>query len=155
MKLYILRHGESLESTINPNRPLSVQGRNTIENLSKFLSASNLSVSCILHSGVLRAKETAEIVAKHIHCNALPKAYPGIKSLDDPYEIILNIETLLSDTLIVSHLPFVDRLLTTLLMLSESRAMIPFEPGTLVCLERASEKIWNICFILPPFLFSN
>jgi phosphohistidine phosphatase len=155
MKLYILRHGESLESTINPNRPLSVRGRNTIENLSKFLGTSNLSVSRILHSGILRAKETAEIVAKHIHCNTLPKAYPEIKPLDDPYEIILNIETLLSDTLIVSHLPFVDRLLTTLLILDESRPMVSFEPGTLVCLERVKEKIWSICFILTPFLFSS
>jgi phosphohistidine phosphatase len=153
MKIYIVRHGDSLESDIDSQRPLSNKGKADIERLGRYLANLNLNLAQIIHSGILRAEETAGILAKMLEPDILVKPHPSLKSLDDPSDVILEIETVCSDILIVSHLPFVDRFTSKLLTGDENKSMIPFEPGTLVCLERNKARQWIINFILQPFLF--
>jgi len=62
MRLYIVQHGDSLPKDVNPDRPLSDQGRTDIQRLTEWLSSHDVQIAQILHSGKTRAKETAEIL---------------------------------------------------------------------------------------------
>lgn len=66
MKIYLVQHGDSLDKDIDPERPLSDQGQKDIQLLSNFLSPLKIEVSCVYHSGKLRAQQTAESLSGHI-----------------------------------------------------------------------------------------
>ncbi len=62
MRLYLVQHGDALSKDLDPKRPLSAKGRRDVARLGEELARSTLTVERILHSGKLRAKETAETI---------------------------------------------------------------------------------------------
>ncbi len=71
MEIYILRHGlagEASEWAPKPDwqRPLTEEGRKKIKKIAKFLKRADVDFDRILTSPYLRAKQTAEIVAKSL-----------------------------------------------------------------------------------------
>src|SRR5438094_8900883 len=67
MEFYLVRHGEAVSENQDRERPLTQAGRQDVEQVARVASARNVQVSVIFHSGILRAKETAEILAAHLH----------------------------------------------------------------------------------------
>ena len=61
--LYLVQHGEAVPDDVDPARPLSQAGKKDVERLAEFLARRKLAVSRILHSGKLRAQQTAELIA--------------------------------------------------------------------------------------------
>ncbi|MGD0524259.1 MAG: phosphohistidine phosphatase SixA [Polyangiaceae bacterium] len=67
MKLYVMRHGpaeDRSESGLDEDRPLSVAGRARVRDVAKLLSDSNEEPLHIVTSPLVRAVQTAEIVAQ-------------------------------------------------------------------------------------------
>ncbi len=63
MRIYLVQHGEAVAKDVDPERPLSEQGHNDVEKIATFLGNTQLGMERILHSGKLRAEQTAEIFA--------------------------------------------------------------------------------------------
>lgn len=67
MKCYFLRHGIAVEPGewhgSDFDRPLTREGRERMEREAKAINALSLGIECIVTSPLLRAKETAAIVA--------------------------------------------------------------------------------------------
>ena len=63
MKLYLAQHGEACTKDIDPERPLTDQGREDIERLAEFLARAGIEVARVIDSGKLRAAQTADLLA--------------------------------------------------------------------------------------------
>ena len=54
------------------------------------------------------------------------------------------------DTMLVGHLPFMGRLASWLLWQGEHPESVAFRPGSVTCLERGTERIWTIAWMIRP-----
>lgn len=153
MKIYLVRHGESLSSDVDPNQGLSVQGIRETEAMAFFLKRIPFKVDEILHSTKLRAKQTAEILARLLAPDLALIQREGLKP-NDPIEPIFNeIRTFDQNVMIVSHLPFLEKLLTKLTMGEEHVSPITLCGSCLICLEGEGSS-WQIAWVVSPKLFS-
>jgi phosphohistidine phosphatase len=138
MKLYIIRHGDALLPTINPERPLSDRGVAQVKQLAERLQAQQVKPHYIYHSGILRAKQTAKILAESLHVAAEKLA--GLLPDDAPEPMLAQIATWVEDTMLVGHLPYVLELADSLCV---EGCRIEFTTATAVCLERNGQH-WKI-----------
>ncbi len=83
MLVYLVRHGEAVPDNVDPARPLSEKGRAEVEETAKQLLADGAKVDEIWHSGKLRAKQTAEIIARVLGVEKVLEK-PGLKPDDPP-----------------------------------------------------------------------
>ena len=63
MKLYLVQHGEAKSKDEDEKRPLTDQGRQGVERVAAFLKGAGVETKRVIHSGKLRAEQTAEILA--------------------------------------------------------------------------------------------
>lgn len=114
MRLYLLRHGEALSATRDPQKGLSEIGKKQVLNLAKHIKALDLPIDRIYHSTKRRAQMTAELFSSAF--GALPSSVQeGLGPDDDPTYWIPRFIQEDSNILLVSHLPFLVVLSETLL----------------------------------------
>lgn len=155
MKLYLVRHGDSLPGDVDDTRPLSPQGQADIQNIAHFLAPLNLQIAYLFQSHKYRAQETAKILSASIHITKIIETHPELAPHAD---INLIIEEFLShdeDTLLVGHMPFMGKLAGKLLAGDENKDILLFEPGCMVCLEKVGQSEWMLCWMLNPSLLPH
>lgn len=150
MKLYLVQHGKSLEKEIDPGRPLSPEGAEDIVQMAEFLRASGLSVNRVLHSGKMRAQQTAEILAEALLINGEEETIEGIKPNDPIENFSIEVHKFKNDTMVVGHLPFMEKTVSYLLTGNEDAAIVSYKPGSVVCLQQDDEEYWQIQWMLRP-----
>lgn len=155
MKLYLMRHAEALSAEINPECPLSDRGKAQAQKIANFLAPQGILVSHVFHSGKLRAQQTAEIVATAIASKRLISVLPGITPNDQVSPILTEINEWTESALIVSHLPFLPRLLSALILHHENEMLVDFQCATLICLTQISPKKWYMNWALPADLLPS
>ena len=144
-----MRHGEALRASVNPQRPLSSEGRRNVEGIARLALARHVQVSVIYHSGILRAQETAEIMAAHLMPARHPAQLSGLLPEDDPSTLKGELEAATDSILLVGHLPFLSRLAGLLVNGDPDRPAVDFLPATLVCCIRAA-SLWKVGWRLEP-----
>jgi phosphohistidine phosphatase len=72
VRLLLIRHADALPGTPDELRPLSSDGRGAAEALGVRLAEEGVRPSAILTSPLLRARETANALAKALGCAAEP-----------------------------------------------------------------------------------
>ncbi len=147
MKLYLVQHAEAKEKEEDPDRPLSEKGLDDIEKMANFLKGK-IKVARILHSGKLRAKQTAERLNESIQSSEGIKEVDDLAPLDDPkiWEKKLRDEE--KNVMIVGHLPYLGKLAGLLLVNDQNRIIINFKMGGIVCLEKNAD--WSVDWMLTP-----
>ena len=148
MFLYILQHGDAVSGEVDPERPLSEQGRRDVRAQAMRLKSREVCPGKIIHSGKLRAEQSASLMAEVLSPDLSPVRADGLGPNDDPAMIIGDIDQMSDAVLIASHMPFVSRLCSTLLT-GATDAEFASIPGTLFCLEKAESK-WRLAFMLRP-----
>jgi phosphohistidine phosphatase len=146
--LYVLQHGEAVPKEIQPDRPLSEQGIRDIRILAMHMKNMGVQLGNVFHSGKLRAQQSARLIADTISPGTRPVQTEGLNPNDDPMVIVEDIEQIDANILIVSHMPFVSRLCSTLLT-GDTDAEFASMPGTLFCLEKEDVK-WRLAYMLRP-----
>lgn len=145
MKLYLIRHGDAIPSNMDPQRPLSVVGQTQVRHLAQHLVEQNAKPTTIYHSGILRAEQTAHILAQNLHVTHVKKIIGLLP--EDPVEIIADqVMTWMQDTILVSHLPYIAYLLEALCITTYS---VQFDTATAVCLLR-EKNTWLMETVLHP-----
>lgn len=151
MIVYLVQHGDALPETVDPERPLSEKGETQVAKLSGFLKKLPVYPGIILHSGKLRAKQTAE---------ALSLALGGIRLEERPFlnpndriepaksEIAAYEKTLM----IVGHMPFLGRLASSLLIVREKDPLVEIAQASLLALRRTEDGYTIDCFIKNEYL---
>ena len=149
MDFYLVRHGEAVSETVDPNRPLSEIGRHQVEKVADLLAARKPKQFAIFHSGILRAKQTAEILAAGLGHSVERRQMSGLSPNDDPFIAKAQLETADNSLMLVGHLPHMNRLTALLLNGDENRQAVEFGPATVLCVSRDASR-WKIVWIIRP-----
>lgn len=134
MKIYLVQHGKAVSPEIDPEKPLSPEGRKEIEELAKFFAHKSFPLFTILHSNKARSKQTAEILGEHLEPELKLEEHAHLGPNDPIDSIFTRIEAEDQDLMIVGHLPFLDRLIGQLIAGHEDLSIVHFAFGKVVCL---------------------
>ncbi len=154
MKLYLAQHGEAQSKELDPERSLTNKGKHDVERVANFLQSAQIHVDKVIHSGKLRAEQTASILAFSIADGASLEVSENLSPNDDPDIFIKSIESVNKDTLVVGHLPFMAKLVSLLLTLNDSNKICTFQPGSIICLEKI-DATWSLNWMLRPELLNE
>lgn len=146
---YLVRHGDAVAASENPKRPLSRAGRDAVEQIARLARERQVEVSAIYHSGILRAEETAEILAQQLMPPGGVKAIAGLLPDDDPVIGKAELETATEPIMLVGHLPYMGRLAALLVRGDMESPVIDFPPAGMVCCSRLAAQ-WKIEWHLAP-----
>ena len=150
-----MQHGDALAKAVNPDRPLSEQGRSDVERLAAHLARCGVRVARVVHSGKTRARQTAEILAPAVQAREPVEALANLDPLDPPERFAAEFAGAPADLLIAGHMPFVGRLVSLLVAAREEASLLGFVPGTAACLERTDDGTWSVACLLRPELLSG
>jgi phosphohistidine phosphatase len=145
MRLHLVRHGDARPGQVDALRPLSPLGRAESARLAERAAAAGVRVVEIRHSGLVRARETADVLAARLAPARGVVAMAGLEPDGDARSMA--IELALSDEpiLVVTHMPFVAEL--TARLLGPLVTPDPFRTAELRCLVRSGER-WSEAFRL-------
>jgi len=150
MRLYIMRHGEAVQSGSDATRPLTPKGRADAVKMGQFLKNSHSPVEAIWHSTKARAIETASFVDKTLGEQIPLETRSGLNPGDSVETFFSQLqEEAPENLLIVGHLPFVGNLLSFLVTGGESNP-VSYHTGTLVALEGTFENGFIILWAVTP-----
>jgi len=153
MKLYLIQHGEATTEEVDPSRLLTVKGRSDVQKISSFLKGAGVRPGDILHSGKTRARQTAEIIAASLGPDFKIKERGGLGPNDPVMALTKEIPGMANDLMIVGHLPFLGKLASLLLSGSESKNVVAFRQGGVVCLQRNEDQRWQVAWMVTPEIF--
>lgn len=146
MSLLIIRHGEANINEQSRERELTQIGRDETKTLAKWLQKKRLDSNTIFHSTKIRAKQTAQIIADEL---SLPlKETIGICPDDSVESFCKEIEKY-NNSIIVSHLPFVD-ILTSHLLIGSDEKFTRFTTSSACYLNKNEEGKWQIEWFYSP-----
>ncbi len=149
MHLYLVRHGEAKSEQEDPERPLSNRGREAVDRVSRAAAKKGMAASRIFHSDKLRAKQTAEILARNIIPSEGICEIKGLGPEDDPSLTKAELEASGKSLIVVGHLPHLNRLAAMLLNGNSSEQVIDFPTASVVCLSRR-KKDWKVNWTMDP-----
>ena len=149
MEAFLVRHGEARSEHEDPKRPLSDPGREGVEKVARALAAKKIVVAEILRSDKLRAKETAEILARSLLPRAGVREIRGLAPEDDPWLAKAELEEASGPLMLVGHLPHLGRLASLLVTGDPEHQVVDFQPAAVACLSFAG-GLWEIRWALSP-----
>ena len=150
MSLYLVQHGQSLPKDVDPDQGLSEKGVTETGRIAEVAKSYQIKVEQIMHSVKTRARKTADIFASALNPTGGVKKVEGLKPMDDvaAFAAALNPDT---NTLLVGHLPFMERMTAYLVTGSIDKPVFKFQNSGIVCLDQDPEtKSWVIIWSLMP-----
>ncbi len=152
MRVYLVQHGLATDASEDAARPLSAQGREDVTRTAGFLSLfEKPRPAKILHSGKLRAEQTAAMFAEAWGGIALERS-PDLAPNDDPSVWAAHLETMSADVMLVGHLPHMQRLTGLLICGNPEREAVHFRNGGVVCMQQRGCG-WSLLWQINPTLF--
>lgn len=127
MDLFILRHGEAgrRSATIRDDskRPLTVDGKKQVEEISKGLNLLGMEFDYIYTSPLVRSKQTAEIVFRNLKCKNQIVELDELKPEGNKLQLYSMLSKLRqnSSVLIVGHEPYLSELVSEAISSGPSR----------------------------------
>jgi phosphohistidine phosphatase len=154
MDLYLMQHGEAKAESDDFARPLTQRGRQEVERVARYAAGLRLGIPLVEHSGKLRARQTAEIVASCLEPRPRVEERPGLAPSDDPGDLARALQGASEPRLVVGHLPHLARLTSLLVVGDATRPILAFRMGALVALEGEAGS-FRLRFVLPPELVAE
>lgn len=148
MNLFVLRHGIAVERGApgfenDAARPLTPKGKRQLRKAAAAMKKMDLRLDLILSSPLLRAKQTAEIVAVGLKLKKRLKFSDELQPDGNVKKLFLQIGELKpapENILLAGHEPYLSRLISLLVSGGENMA-VDFKKGGLCKLE--AEKLRN------------
>jgi len=159
MKLYFLRHGQAGEREDwhgdDFDRPLTTDGIKRMEREADTIAELDLEVETIITSPLVRARQTAEIVAKRLKLrkNLIEDENLGLEFNLQRLVQILEHYPKAGTVMLVGHEPSMSRTMGQLV----GGARIDFKKGALACVELvdASAPTAELVWLIPPRVLSR
>lgn len=152
MFVYLVQHAEAKPENEDPQRSLSDKGLKDIKKVADFLSKITIKVDEIFHSGKLRARQTAEILANTLKVNF--SEVQGLAPLDDPQIWAKKLENIDKSIMLVGHLPHLSYLASLLTCGDKEKNVISFKMGGVVCLKK-EQKHYSVSWMIIPEIISE
>jgi phosphohistidine phosphatase len=152
MDVYLMQHGEAAAEADDPARALTAAGRATVTRVASRAQAAGVHVDRCVHSGKLRAEQTAQILAEAVDGGPVEQR-DGLTPNDAVAPLVewLRTQTRDESVAVIGHLPFLDRLASTLVADDEDAQVISFQMGGLVKLVPKTDRAgFAIAWVLAP-----
>lgn len=150
MFLYLVQHGEAKKEEEDPSRPLSDKGIEDVKRVASYIAKLNIEVGEVLHSGKLRAKHTAEILAGNLRIAKSVSEMDGLAPLDRPGICAEKLKGKKESLMLVGHLPHLGKLSSLLLSSDKEKNIIAFKMSGVVCLKRDDAGMWSLQWMITP-----
>jgi phosphohistidine phosphatase len=151
MEIYLVQHAKSKSREEDPERPLTDEGFRDIERSAGFARKnSGMTVRKILHSGKLRAGQTAEALAAGLCPVEGVEEVGDLEPMADPGIWAERISEGDGHIMLVGHLPHLANLAGVLLSGDQTKNPINFHNAGIIKLIRDSDSIWRIDWIIIP-----
>jgi phosphohistidine phosphatase len=140
--LVLVHHSDAVGPEMDPQRPLSVEGRQHAARLAAEAAARGVRPEVIWHSGKLRARQTADAFRSACNPSAQFSAIRGLQPTDPPEWMR---DRLIGDgrqILITGHFPSLPRLLRLLVTGATDGGADEFPLHGLVALELGENGLW-------------
>lgn len=147
MDFYLVRHGEAFSGLQDPRRPLTPAGRANVERLARLAAAESIHASAIFHSGILRARQTAEILGAQLASEIQVQPVSGLMPEDDPAIAAAELQTAEDSIILVGHLPHLNRVAALLVNGDPDRGIVDFSPANMICCSRRDSQ-WTLAWRL-------
>ena len=137
MLCYLVRHAQAVDAATWPGtdgeRPLTEKGRARMERAAKALAALDLAVDAVVTSPLLRARQTATILAKRLRLDERltedARLAGGFGAAQ--FHDILAAQGDADGVMLVGHEPSLSRLIAELV----GGATLDFKPGSIACID--------------------
>jgi phosphohistidine phosphatase len=149
MKVYLVRHAEAVSKDMALDRPLSDEGREQAAAVAAITKQMRVEVTRIQHSGKIRARQTAEILARALAPAKGVEAVSGMAPTDDVKPMAEKLDDTVEPLMLVGHLPFMERLAGHMLTGDADQVVVSFTTAAIVCLEKADQR-WQLIWTLTP-----
>jgi phosphohistidine phosphatase len=149
MPLYLMQHGEARPEQEDPARPLTERGRAEVARVARAVAGRKLGIVQVAHSGKLRARQTAEIVASLLSPTPAVEEMRGLGPNDDPRVAAEAVKEAAEPRLVVGHLPHLSRLASLLVVGDADKAVVAFRMAGLVCLSHGEDG-WRLAWAIVP-----
>ncbi len=150
MTLYLVQHGQSLPKDVDPDQGLSEKGVAETERIADVAKNYHIKVGQIRHSVKTRARKTADILASALNPTESVKEVEGLKPMDDVAAFAASISPD-THTMLVGHLPFMERMTSYLVTGSLDKPVFKFQNSGIVCLDKDPDsESWVIVWTLMP-----
>ncbi|MBT3306460.1 MAG: phosphohistidine phosphatase SixA, partial [Alphaproteobacteria bacterium] len=128
-----------------------------VKRMASFLARSRIAATRVVHSGKLRALETALLLAEVLGPGNVVEENADQLAPNDPVEPVIDtINGWTDDTIIVGHLPFMSKLTSKLVTGDEFETVVHFKPGSVACLERGENGDgWTVQWFIRPELLGG
>lgn len=150
MRLYLIQHAQAKRRDEDPSRPLSDEGTETVRRMAKHIQGLKIDVDQMVHSGKLRAEQTARTIAGHLNPPNGVLKDETLQPLADPKLWKERLNSVQKNIMLVGHLPHLSKLASSLLIGNQEVELIAFRMGGVVCLTRNHESRWSIQWIITP-----
>ncbi|MCW8931847.1 MAG: phosphohistidine phosphatase SixA [Gammaproteobacteria bacterium] len=132
LTIYLVQHGVALEKDVDATRPLSDIGIEETTQIAATLLKQGIIINKIVHSGKLRAHQTASIFAEVMNISQISEM-SGMKPNDNPDELI---EQMTEDgVMYVGHLPNVQIVASNLVGNGQNSGVFQFKNSAVACIE--------------------
>lgn len=150
MKLYLVQHAEATREDEDPARPLTEKGWRDARRVARYgAERAGVRIRRVLHSGRLRAQQTASVWGEHLRDGEVGQA-DGLDPTADPNVWADRLSHETEDLMLIGHLPHLRRLASLLLCGDDEREVVAFENGGVICLQRDSQDRWSLPWALTP-----
>lgn len=149
MKLYLMRHGDAVQPSVNPDRPLSERGLQQVHNLANLLAERRVNIASIYHSGITRAEQTATIIGDALKPGKV-EMRTGLTPNDPVDSMAILADTFTDAVMLVGHMPFMGRMAAQLLLGDSRRTVVIFETSTTACFTPIGDSRWALEWVLSP-----
>jgi len=154
MALFLVQHGISASKEIDPQKGLTDLGKADTEKIAQVAKSYNIQVEKVIHSGKIRAEQTATIFHQTLSTKTPLEKVSGINPMDDVREFIRSTKPK-SGLMVVGHMPFMERLVSLLTTGSEDIRVYQFQNSGIVCLDKeegegGGKSDWFIKWTLNP-----
>ena len=148
--VYMMRHGDAVAGADDSARPLSEKGRREVKRVAEFLSRQGSRVDVFYSSFKLRAQETAGIVKDIVNPKAVIHLRDDINPNDLTESIFAEMARWPGNEMVVSHLPFLPKLVSRLTTGQEDERPINLPTGSVAVLAQTSSRHWKIQKMILP-----
>jgi len=133
MRVFLVRHGEAAQMSPDGERPLTSAGRDEVARLAAWCAAHGVHPAEIRHSGILRAAQTAAILAARLAPSGGVRSVRGLAPDDDAAPLAAELVHETHAVLLVTHMPLVGELAALLI---RRATPIPFTTAQIACFDR-------------------
>ncbi|MDQ7842877.1 MAG: phosphohistidine phosphatase SixA [Armatimonadota bacterium] len=149
MRLYLVQHAEARPEDEDPARPLTEKGWQDARRVARHLAGRGVRPPRLVHSGRLRARQTADVWAEVLPAAEVAAA-PGLDPNADPLIWAERLEAERDDLMLIGHLPHLRRLAARLLCGDAEKGVVAFRNAGVVCLERDAAGHWSLQWAIVP-----